>query len=113
MSVLVGVLIAGVVAPGAAAVQYTSDINGVRTIIDKITGMNTTAGALTATVWLLPTGVGAVADAYKIATVAIAPGATYTFPEVAGHVLNPGGAIWTMGSGAGIQIRSSGRMVTQ
>jgi hypothetical protein len=38
---------------------------------------------------------------------------TYTFPELVGHVLNPGGFISTLaGTASAINIRVSGREVT-
>jgi hypothetical protein len=41
------------------------------------------------------------------------PSETYTFPELVGHVLQPGGFISTIaGTASAINIRSSGREVS-
>lgn len=111
MSVTAKPLFSALVALFAETTQYTTP-DGTRTIIDKFTGTNTTAGALTLTVKLVPSGGAAAASNTIVLTKALAAGETYTFPEIVGHVLNPGDFISTLPSALGITIRSSGREVT-
>lgn len=96
----------------AETTQYTAP-TGTRTIIDKLTGTNTTAGAQTITVKLVQAG-GAVGVANTIVSAkTIAPGECYTFPEIVGHVLNAGDFLSTLASaGASITVRASGREVS-
>lgn len=92
--------------------QYTAAA-GVRTIIDKFTGTNTTAGAVTLTVKLIESGGAAGASNTIVSARSLTAGETYTFPELVGHVLNPGDKISTLASaGASITVRASGREVT-
>lgn len=92
--------------------QYTTP-GGTRTIIDKLTGTNTTAAVASLTVRLVPSGGGAGASNTITSSKTIQPGESYTFPEVVGHVLNPGDFISTLASVAtAITIRASGREVS-
>jgi hypothetical protein len=48
-----------------------------------------------------------------VKTKTLQPSETYTFPELVGHVLSPGGFISTLaGTASAINIRVSGREVT-
>lgn len=111
MSVTVKVLIPAKTAENAATTQYTA--NGVSAIIDKFTATNYDTVARTITVNLVTSG-GSVGNDNKIvAAKALQANETYTFPELVGHVLAPGGFISTIASNAtGINIRASGREVT-
>lgn len=92
--------------------QYTTPA-ATHTILDKFTGTNTTAGAVTITVKLVPSGGAAGVSNVIVSTKSIAPGECYTFPELVGHVLNPGDFISTLASaGAAITVRASGREVS-
>ncbi len=92
--------------------QYTTPA-GTRTIIDKFTGTNTTGAPVTLTVKLIPSGGGASAANTIVSAKSLAAGECYTFPELVGHVLNPGDVISTLASaGASITCRASGREVT-
>lgn len=84
----------------------------VRTIIDKLTGCKTTAGALTISVNLVPTLGTAGATNLVVKTKSLAAGETYTFPEIVGQYLMPGGFISTIASAAGITIRACGREIS-
>ena len=97
-------------AANGIATQYTASANNnVRTIIDKFTSTNYTAGALTLTVYLVPFG-SAAANSNLVKIKTLAPGECYVWPEVVGHTLNPGDFIATNASAAtSINIRSSGR----
>ena len=90
--------------------QYTCAV--LRASIDKVTATNTTAGALTVSVNLVPSG--GTADATNLLTKAasIAAGGSYGFPELVGHTLKTGGFISAIASGAGIAFRVSGRETT-
>jgi phage tail tape-measure protein len=99
-------------AANAETTQYTAP-SGTRTIIDKFTGTNTTAAVATLTVKLIASGGAASASNTIVSAKTLQPGETYTFPELVGHVLNPGGFISTLASAAAaITIRSSGREVS-
>lgn len=91
--------------------QYAAPA-GTRTIIDKFTGTNTTGLAATLTVKLIPSG-GAASVSNTIISKTLQAGEAYTFPEIVGHVLNPGDSISTIAGTAGaLTIRSSGREVS-
>lgn len=110
MSVIAKCLLEAKYAENAQTTQYTA--SGVRTIIDKFTAYNGTAGAVSLTVNLVASG-GAASAANVCASRSIAPGETYTFPEIVGQVVNSGGFISTLaGAATSIVIRASGREVT-
>jgi hypothetical protein len=91
--------------------EYTAS-TGMRTILDKFTGYNGTAGAVSLTVKLVPSGASAGATNITVLK-SIAAGETYTFPEVVGHVLEAGGFVSVIAASASaIVIRASGREVT-
>jgi hypothetical protein len=94
----------------AQTTDYTSA--NARTIIDKLTACNTTAGALTLSVNLVPLAGTAGATNLIVKTKSIAAGETYTFPELVGQYLMPGGFISSIASAAGITIRACGREIT-
>jgi hypothetical protein len=99
-------------AAAAETTQYTTPA-GTRTIIDKFTGTNTTAVAATLTVRLVSSGGAAGVSNTIVSAKTLAAGESYTFPELVGHVLNPGDFISTLaGTAAAITIRASGREVT-
>lgn len=94
----------------AESTQYTS--TGVRTIIDKLTALNTTGAAVTITVKLIANG-GVAGAGNTIVIKVLQPNETYTFPEIVGHVLEAGDFISTLASaGASVTMRSSGRLVS-
>ena len=95
----------------ANATYYTA--TNVRTIIDRMTLCNTTAGAVTVTLDLVDSGGAAGATERVLSARSIAAGETYTCPEVAGHYLDPGDTIQGLASAAAsITIRASGREVS-
>ena len=95
-------LVAGV------GVVYTS--TNVTTLIDKCTLCNTTGGAVTVTLYLVPSG-GAVSAPYTIISGrSIAAGETYLCPDVVGHILESGDTL--RGSGLDVTLRASGRQVS-
>jgi len=84
--------------------------DAVKTAIDKFTAVNTGAANATLTVYLIPGG-GAAGPANAFRKT-IAPGGSWPFPDIVGHVLEPGDVIATLASAAGISIRASGRQFT-
>ena len=112
MAVTVTVLIPAKTAENAQTTQYTS--NGVQTIIDKFTATNYSASAATISVNLVTAAGSAGNDNLIVKTKTLQAGETYTFPEIVGQILAPSGFISTIaGTASAINIRASGRQVTQ
>lgn len=112
MAVLVRVLIPAKTAETTQTTQYTAQ--GVTTIIDKFTATNYSASAATISVNLVTVSGAASSDNLIVKTKTLLPNETYTFPEIVGQVLSPGGFISTIaGTASAINIRASGREVTQ
>jgi hypothetical protein len=112
MAVTVTVLIPAKTAEAAQTTQYTS--TGVTTIIDKFTATNYSAAAATISVNLITVADSAGNDNLIVKTKTLQAGETYTFPEIVGQVLAPGGFISTIaGTASAVNIRASGRQVTQ
>ena len=85
---------------------------GTRTILDKYTVYNTDTAPITYTVKLVPNG-GAAGANHTIVVKTVAPGETYTLPEVIGHVLEIGGFVSELASTASKLVRRlSGREVS-
>lgn len=111
MSITAKTLIPAKQAESAQTTQYTV-ASSTRTIIDKFTGTNTSAGAVTLSVNLVTSADTAGNQNLIVKTKSLAAGETYTFPEIVGHVLDAGGFISTIaGAAASITIRSSGREI--
>ena len=104
-------LIASQQLTNANATYYTA--TNVRTIIDKFTLVNTTGGAVTATIDVVDAlGTDGVTERL-ISARSIAAGETYTCPELVGHILNAGDTIQGLCSAnASLTIRASGREVS-
>ena len=112
MTVTVNVLIPAKTAENTQTTQYTS--TGVTTIIDKFTATNYNAAAATISVNLVTVADTAGNQNLIVKTKTLQPSETYTFPEIVGQVLAPGGFISTIaGTASAINIRASGREVTQ
>lgn len=108
MAVTAKCLLEAKFAEGAQTTQYTAG-TGVRTIIDKFSGYNGTAGAVTLTVNIVPSGGAAGAGNVKVSK-SLAAGEAYTFPELVGQILNTGDFISTLaGAATSVVIRISGR----
>ena len=112
MTVTAKVLIPAKTAEDSQTTQYTS--NGVTTIIDKFTATNYSVLAATISVNLV-TSAGVSGNGNLIVkTKTLQPAETYTFPELVGQVLSPSDFISTIaGTATSINIRASGREVTQ
>ena len=111
MSVLVKTLIPAKQAENAQTTQYTA--TNCKTIIDKFTATNFDTVARSLTVHLVQSG-GTAGDSTLVTkTKTLQAAESYSFPEVVGHVLAPGGFISTTASaGSAIAIRASGREVS-
>jgi hypothetical protein len=111
MAVSVNVLIPAKIAENTQTTQYTA-VN-VSTIIDKFTATNYSASAATISINLVTQFDSAGNQNLIIKAKTLLPSETYTFPELVGHVLAPGGYISTLASASSaINIRSSGREVS-
>jgi hypothetical protein len=111
MTVIIKVLIPAKQAENSQTTQYTA-VN-CKTIIDKFTATNTSAGNVTISVNLVISGGSAGASNLIVDTRAIAPDETYTFPGLVGQALEPGGFISTIASAAtSLTIRANGREIT-
>lgn len=109
MTATAKVLIESKQAESAQTTQFTAIAP---TLIDKFTVTNTTGGAVTFAVNLVPSGSGA-GTANLIMSKSIAAGETYTCPGIVGHVLNTGDLISTVaGAATSLTIRASGREIT-
>lgn len=90
--------------------QYTA--TNVRTQITKATVTNTTVGAVTYAVNIVPSG-DAAAAANLIMNRTIPANSTYTCPDLVGQVLNAGDFISTLaGAATSLTIRFSGSETT-
>lgn len=102
------------IAVASNTTQYTAPTGtDVAAVIDKFTATNYDTVARTISVNLCGAG-DSVGDANLIVKAkTLQPGATYTFPELVGQTLGPGGFISTIASNAtGVNIRASGREFT-
>jgi hypothetical protein len=111
MTVTVTNIIPAKQAENAQTTQYTS--TNAKTIIDKFTVTNTTAGNVTISVNLVASSDTAADDNLVIDARAVAPGETYLCPELIGQTLESAGFISTLASAAtSLTIRASGRVIT-
>ena len=111
MTVQVTVLVPAQTANNTQSTVYTA--TGVTAIIDKFTATNYSATAATISVNLVTSGGTAGNNDLIVKTKTLQASETYTFPELVGHVLRPGGFISTLaGTASAINIRVSGREVT-
>lgn len=111
MTVTVKAIIPAKQAENTQTTQYTA--TNCKTVVDKFTATNTSAGNVTISVNLVTSG-GSASSANLITNArAIAPGESYTFPELVGQAIESGGFISTIASAsASITIRASGREIT-
>lgn len=111
MTVTVKVLIPAKIAESSQTTQYTSA--GVTTLIDKFTATNYSAAAATISVNLVTVADTTGNQNLIVKTKTLQAGETYTFPEIVGAALDPGGFISTVaGTATAINIRASGREIT-
>jgi hypothetical protein len=111
MAVSVKVLIPAKIAESSQTTQYSA--TNVSAIIDKFTATNYSAAAATISVNLVTAFDNAGNQNLIVKAKTLLPSETYTFPELVGQVLAPGGSISTLaGTATAINIRSSGREVS-
>lgn len=110
MAVSSKVLIPSKLAEIAQTTQYTA--TNVKATIDKFTATNTDVNDATLSVNLVASGGTPGTGNLIVDTRTIAPGETYTCPELVGHNLEIGGFISTATSANVITIRASGREIT-
>jgi len=111
MTVTVKVLIPAKTAENAQTTQYTA--TGVTALIDKMTATNYSAAVGTISVNLVTGASTAGNNNLIVKTKTLQAGETYTFPEIVGAALEPGGFISTIASAASaINIRASGREIS-
>jgi len=110
MTVTVKVLIPAKQAENTQTTQYTA--TNCKTIIDKFTVTNTSAGNVTFSVNLVTSGGSAAASNLILDTRSIAVDECYTCPELVGQALESGGFISTIaGAATSLTIRASGREI--
>ena len=111
MTVTVKVLVPAKTVENAQTTQYTA--NGVTTIIDKFTATNYGAAAATISINVVTATDTAGNQNLIVKQKTLQPSETYTFPEIVGVALEPGGFISTLaGTASSINIRSNGREIT-
>ena len=112
MAVTISNIIPAKTAENTQTTQYTSA--NVQTIIDKFTATNYNTAAATISVNLVANGDTPDNDNLIVKAKTLQPSETYTFPELVGQVLANGTFISTIaGTASAINIRASGRIVTQ
>jgi hypothetical protein len=91
--------------------QYTA--TNCKTIIDKFTVTNVSAGAVAISVNLVASGDTPTNSNLVTKTKSVAPNESYTCPELVGQVLEAGGTISTLaGAATSLVISASGREIT-
>lgn len=83
----------------ASAATYYTAPTATRAIIKSAAIVNTTAAAVQATVYLVPSGGTAGATNAVINLRSLAPNETYSCPELINHVIEPAGSIQAFGDG--------------
>ena len=111
MATTIKVLVPAKIAENAQTTQYTA--TNVSALIDKFTATNYSGTAATLSVNIVTSGDTAGNSNLIVKAKSIQPGETYSFPELVGQVLLPGGFISTIaGTATAINIRVSGREVS-
>ena len=112
MTVYVKVRIPAKIVEDAQTTQYTAG-NNITTIIDKFTATNYSGSTATISVNIITVADTAGNKNLIVKTKSLTAGETYTFPEIVGQALEPGGFISTIASAASsINIRSNGREIS-
>lgn len=112
MSVTAKPLINSKFASNSNTTEYTTP-SLTRTIIDKFTATNITAGAVTLSIYIVPSAGSAGTSNQIIKDVSIAAGATTDFSSLQNQILATGDFISVAASAvSSITIRASGREVT-
>lgn len=111
MSVTVKLLVPRKQIEAVQTSQYTAE--NCKAVIDKFTVTNTSAANVAVSVNLVSSGDSATPSNLVLNERVMAPGQTYTCPELVGQVLESGGFISTLaGSASALTISVSGREIT-
>lgn len=112
MTVTAKCLLEAKYASDSATTEYTAPLN-TKAIIDKFTATNVDSGAVTITVYIVPSGGTATDSNMIIKAYSISAGATQDFSSLQNQILNTGDFISILASVASkMVIRISGREVT-
>lgn len=99
-------------APAVQTALYTSPAS-TYTRIDKLSVTNITAGAVTISINLVPSGGAAGSSNLTTQAKSVAAGQTWNSPNEYGHVLNPGDAISVIASaGSSLVIAVGGTVIS-
>ena len=111
MTITVKTLIGPKYAEAATTIEYTA--SNVKTLVDKFTVTNTGAADATLSVYFVP-GSGSAGNSNLILDArAVAPGETYTCPEIVGHLVAKDYSIQVEASVAStLVVLASGREVS-
>jgi hypothetical protein len=96
-------LVAGSVLTGSAVTYYTAP-TATRAIPRSAQLVNTTASAVSCTVYVVPSGGTAGAANTVISGKSIAAGETYNCPELVNQVLEPGSTLQALGNGVTLAV---------
>ena len=96
-------IVPGVVLGATVATYHTAPAS-TRERICNATLTNDTAAVITCTVHVVSSGGSAGTLNKKISAYPLAPGETYTCPELIGRVLEPGDSIQALGDGAAFDV---------
>lgn len=107
MAVTARRLCTGDVGAGSIGSLYTAPA-ATRTVIRQAALCNTTAGALTVDVYLVPSGGSATASNQALKSFSVAAETTVEPPGIVGQVIEAGGSLRAQASGAGLTCIASG-----
>ncbi len=111
MTVTAKVLVPAKIVENSQTTQYTA--TGVTTIIDKFTATNYSGSAATISVNLVTSSDSAGDQNLVTKVKTLQASEVYTFPELVGQILSPGGFISTIaGTATAINMRVSNREIT-
>lgn len=95
----------------ASATYYTS--TNIKTRIDKLSCVNTTAGAVTVTIYIVPSGGSVGASTTLTSARALAAGETWNCPDVVGQIMAAADTLRALASAnTSITIMASGTQIS-
>lgn len=111
MTVTAKTLIQSKQASNSATTEYTAPTS-TKAVIHRFTATNTTAGAITLTIHIVPSGSAVGASNMVLSALSIAANTTTDITQIQDHVLDAGDSIAVLASAAtSITIRCSGREI--
>lgn len=105
-------LFEAVTVPSSAETEVYESPAKLLTLVEKFTGCNTNAAAISVTVKVIASGGAAATGNIFVNARSLLPGETYGFPEIVGQKLAPGDSISVLASDTGLNLRGSGTQVT-